>query len=129
MPAPFTPRLDILAAPQRRLRAEFGALPAESVPDGGTALALRLGHRRSDDFGFFIRRPLDPLRLMPALPFLAGATVVRRTVLGVLARDDGPHAPAAAAAAADRAGRAAISPPAGSRRRRAGGTPGRPGWW
>ncbi len=78
MPAQFTPRLDILAAPQRRLWAEFGALPAEFVLYGGTALALRLGHRRSDDFDFFSRRPLDPLRLMPALPFLAGATVVQR---------------------------------------------------
>lgn len=78
MPAPFAPRLDILPAPQLRLWAEFGALPAEFVLYGGTALALRLGHRRSDDFDFFSRRPLDPLRLMPALPFLAGATVVQR---------------------------------------------------
>jgi hypothetical protein len=55
----FTPRLDILPPPQRRLWHELAALPAEFVLYGGTALALHLGHRQSVDFGFFGNRPLD----------------------------------------------------------------------
>lgn len=74
----FTPRLDILQPPQRRLWHEFDAVPAEFVLYGGTAIALQLGHRRSEDFDFFSNRPLDPTRLVPALPFLASATVTQR---------------------------------------------------
>jgi hypothetical protein len=40
MPAPFVPRLDILPAPQLRLWAEFGALPAEFVLYGGGFVKL-----------------------------------------------------------------------------------------
>lgn len=74
----FTPRLDILPPPQRRLWNELAAVPAEFVLYGGTALALHLGHRQSVDFYFFGDRPLDPALLVPAVPFLAGATVTQR---------------------------------------------------
>jgi len=74
----FTPRLDILPPPQRRLWDELAAVPPEFVLYGGTAVALHLGHRESQDFDFFGNKPLDPARLAPAIPFLANATVTQR---------------------------------------------------
>lgn len=73
MTSDFTPRLDILPPPQRRLWDELSAVPPEFVLYGGTALALHLGHRASMDFDFFGNKPLDPSRLVPAVPFLGGA--------------------------------------------------------
>ena len=78
MTAIFTPRLDILPPSQRRLWDELSAVPEEFVLYGGTAIALHLGHRESVDFDFFGNKPLDPTRLVPALPFLAGAIVMQR---------------------------------------------------
>jgi len=78
MAADFTPRLDILPPSQRRLWDELAAVPEEFVLYGGTAIALHLGHRESVDFDFFSDRPLDSTRLVPAIPFLAGATVTQR---------------------------------------------------
>ncbi len=74
----FTPRLDILPAPQRRLWDELAAVPAEFVLYGGTAIALHLGHRESVDFDFFGNKPLDTAELISAVPFLASATVTKR---------------------------------------------------
>ena len=74
----FTPRLEILPPPQRRLWDELSAVPAEFVLYGGTAIALHLGHRESVDFDFFGNKPLDAARLVPAIPFLAGAIVTQR---------------------------------------------------
>jgi len=74
----FTPRLEILPPPQRRLWDELVAVPAEFALYGGTALALYLGHRQSVDFDFFGNRPLDPALLVPAVAFLAGAVVTQR---------------------------------------------------
>jgi hypothetical protein len=78
MPQDFAPHLDILPSPQRRLWDELAAVPAEFVLYGGTAIALHLGHRQSVDFDFFGNRPLDPTQLVPAIPFLADATVTQR---------------------------------------------------
>jgi len=77
-PNSFSPRLDILPPPQRRLWDELAEAPPEFVLYGGTAIALHLGHRESVDFDFFGDRPLDPARLVPAVPFLAGAIVTQR---------------------------------------------------
>lgn len=74
----FTPRLDILRPPQRRLWDELAAVPEEFVLYGGTAIALHFGHRESVDFDFFGSEPLDVARLVPAVPFLAGAIVKQR---------------------------------------------------
>jgi hypothetical protein len=74
----FTPRLDILPLPQRRLWKELSAVPEEFVLYGGTAIALHLGHRESVDFDFFGNKPLDPAKLVPAIPFLTGAIVTQR---------------------------------------------------
>ncbi len=44
---------------------------------GGTAIALRLGHRVSVDFDFFTQAPLDRLAIGEAFPFLAGSSVIQ----------------------------------------------------
>jgi hypothetical protein len=49
----FAAKLDILPAAQRRLWNDLDAIPPGFVLYGGTALALRLGHRTSVDFDFF----------------------------------------------------------------------------
>ena len=66
----LVPRLDVLPAPQRALWAQLAGLPRGFVLYGGTALALRLGHRSSIDFDFFAHDPLDHPALERALPWL-----------------------------------------------------------
>jgi hypothetical protein len=68
--ATFEPRLDILPLSQRRLWPELDAVPSDFVLYGGTALALQLGHRVSEDFDFFSSSSFDPDRLQSRLPFL-----------------------------------------------------------
>ena len=70
MPATFEPRLDILPESQRRLWPELDAVPSDFVLYGGTALALQLGHRVSEDFDFFSSVGFDPDELRSRLPFL-----------------------------------------------------------
>jgi hypothetical protein len=71
------PRLDILPAAQRALWPELHATPPDFTLYGGTAIALRLGHRASADF-FFGRVPFDPDRLLAAVPYLADARIIQR---------------------------------------------------
>lgn len=78
MAALVTPRLDILPPSQRALWTELAAVPAGFVLYGGTAIALRYGHRQSVDFDFFIHAPFDPDTLLERIPFLADASVVQR---------------------------------------------------
>lgn len=80
MKAAFTPRRAVLPPAQQKLwpllapAAELGF-----VLYGGTAIALRLGHRTSVDFDFFSSRPLDPRVLATALPFTQTATALQAT--------------------------------------------------
>jgi hypothetical protein len=69
MLATFDARLDILPESQRRLWPELDAVPSDFVLYGGTALALQLGHRVSEDFDFFSSSGFDPDRLRSRLPF------------------------------------------------------------
>jgi hypothetical protein len=69
MQATFDPRLDILPESQRRLWPELDAVPSDFVLYGGTALALQLGPRVSEDFDFFSSAGFDPDRLRSRLPF------------------------------------------------------------
>ena len=66
----FAPRLDVLPPPQRQLWNELGSVPDDFVLYGGTALALRLGHRRSEDFDFFAGTAFDPATLQRSIAFL-----------------------------------------------------------
>lgn len=76
----FTPRREVLPPAQQALwpllapAAELGF-----VLYGGTAIALRLGHRTSVDFDFFSSRPLDRHALAAAMPFTRTATALQAT--------------------------------------------------
>ena len=63
-------RLDVLPAAQRSLWPQLASLPRSFVLYGGTALALRLGHRTSIDFDFFAHDPLDHATLERTLSWL-----------------------------------------------------------
>ena len=65
------PNLDTLPSRQRLLWRELGPTPHHFVLYGGTALALRLGHRESADFDFFSNRPFQPFELLRSIPYLA----------------------------------------------------------
>ncbi|MBA3499540.1 MAG: nucleotidyl transferase AbiEii/AbiGii toxin family protein [Myxococcota bacterium] len=69
-------RLDILPAAQRELWPYLAAVPRQYILYGGTALALRLGHRVSIDFDLFASAPLDHGEL-EALDLLRGATTIQ----------------------------------------------------
>ncbi|HVG09874.1 MAG TPA: nucleotidyl transferase AbiEii/AbiGii toxin family protein [Thermoanaerobaculia bacterium] len=87
------PRLEILPPSQRRLWDEMlGAIPADFVLYGGTALALRLGHRASEDFDFFSNRSFLPADLEAQVPFLAGAERIQSSpnTLVSLVEREGP---------------------------------------
>jgi len=74
----FAPRLDTLPAVQRQLWPSLrGLTSAGFVLYGGTAIALRYGHRISVDFDFFTARPLDRAALRRLLPWLDRATVLQ----------------------------------------------------
>jgi hypothetical protein len=74
----FDPALAKLPAPQRQLWPQLAPLAKLGwVLHGGTAIALRLGHRDSIDFDFFNERPLDRKVLFAAFPTLAGATTLQ----------------------------------------------------
>lgn len=71
----FAPRLEIPPQPQRRLWPSLSGLgSAGFVLYGGTAIALRCGHRVSVDFDFFSARPLDRAALRRLLPWLNNTT-------------------------------------------------------
>jgi predicted nucleotidyltransferase component of viral defense system len=63
----FTPKLEILPFAQRKLWNELKDTPEEFVLYGGTALALRLGHRSSEDFDFFSNQSFAPDVLRKAM--------------------------------------------------------------
>lgn len=71
------PDLTTLPPPQRKLWSELTSTPAAFTLYGGTALALRLGHRTSVDFDFFSNTPLDPDQLSRQLPYLRDAEQVQ----------------------------------------------------
>jgi Nucleotidyl transferase AbiEii toxin, Type IV TA system len=73
----LAPRLDILPSSQRLLWGELEATPKSFVLYGGTALALRLGHRASEDFDFFATEAFAPEDLLSRIAYLKGAVVVQ----------------------------------------------------
>jgi hypothetical protein len=71
----FRPRLDILPDALQRIWPELGQTPDYFTLYGGTAIALRLGHRVSVDFDLFTLKSFEPHSLVTALPYLKGAVV------------------------------------------------------
>ena len=69
----FTPQFEILPPAQRKLWDELKHTPKEFVLCGDTDLALRLGHRNSEDFDFFSNQSFAPDVLRKAIQYLQGA--------------------------------------------------------
>jgi hypothetical protein len=91
----FDPHFEILPLLQQFIWPLLAPVrKAGFVLYGGTAVALRLGHRQSVDFDFFIGKPLDKSGLYTILPMLANATVIQDSPdsLGVLVPVDIPVA-------------------------------------
>lgn len=88
----LTPNLDILPGAQRRLWTELKDTPGSFVLYGGTALALRLSHRRSEDFDFFCNEPFQASTLLDSILYLKNAEVVQlaENTLTVIADRGGP---------------------------------------
>ncbi|NOT54217.1 MAG: nucleotidyl transferase AbiEii/AbiGii toxin family protein [Deltaproteobacteria bacterium] len=72
------PNLTMLPLPQRGLWPELASTPKMFTLYGGTALALRLGHRASVDFDFFSNAPFNPDELARSLPYLKVAVIQQR---------------------------------------------------
>jgi len=71
----LSPKLNILPESQRALWKELKATPMRFVLYGGTALALRLGHRVSEDFDFFTNAAFEPQDLVERIPYLRDGRV------------------------------------------------------
>jgi hypothetical protein len=71
------PNLTIFPPPQLQLWPELDATPDHFTLYGGTALALRIGHRSSLDFDFFSNQSFDPDELGRAITYLKGAERVQ----------------------------------------------------
>lgn len=67
------PHPEILTEAQQAIWPEMKDIPEYFVLYGGTALALRLGHRISADFDFFSNRGFTSDELERQIPFLKGA--------------------------------------------------------
>src|SRR5262249_23012116 len=92
LPSVFQPRLDVLPSAQQLLWPELAGTPTEFTLYGGTAIALRLGHRPSIDFDWFAAEALTPNDLMERVAFLKRAVVRQssRDTLTVTVERSGP---------------------------------------
>jgi hypothetical protein len=91
----LVPHLETLPAEQQSIWPLLRPAAALGfVLYGGTAIALRLGHRQSIDFDFFTEHALDFDALYHAMPFLRAAAVLQQepgalTVLAASAEQSG----------------------------------------
>ncbi len=83
----FVPNLEALPPSQRALWQDLGETPEAFTLYGGTALALRLGHRTSIDFDFFSNASFDPNQLAREIPYIGDA----ERVSGGAGHLDVPH--------------------------------------
>jgi hypothetical protein len=84
----FEPHWEALPPAQRELWPQLAVSAGMGlILYGGTAVALRLGHRSSLDFDFFTEKPLDRTQLGRAFAFLSRSKVIqdRPDTLSVLA--------------------------------------------
>jgi hypothetical protein len=73
------PRWDILRGGQRGLWPSLApSVQLGLVLYGGTAAAIRLGHRSSIDFDFFTEQPVEPEALQQHFDFLKSARVIQQ---------------------------------------------------
>jgi Nucleotidyl transferase AbiEii toxin, Type IV TA system len=74
----FVPSMAMLPAAQQAIWPTLASLSSlDYVPYGGTAIALRLGHRVSVDFDFFSSAPMNRAALHAAMPSLAQARTLQ----------------------------------------------------
>jgi hypothetical protein len=69
--------LSTLPKSQQTLWRELDQVPTGFVLYGGTALALRLGHRISVDFDFFSTEPFQPAQLKESIPFAKRSEILQ----------------------------------------------------
>jgi Nucleotidyl transferase AbiEii toxin, Type IV TA system len=88
----FEPRMDVLRLAQQTFWCERPAIPPHFVLYGGTAIALRLAHRSSEDFDFFSSERFDVSALMDALSFSRDAEILQAAAntLTLRVERDGP---------------------------------------
>ena len=88
----FVPKLEVLSTSQKKLWPELKTVPRHFVLYGGTAVALRLGHRASVDFDFFSSEPFVVNELTAVIPFLNNAQPLqaKNNTFTVLVGQDGP---------------------------------------
>lgn len=85
------PRLEVLPPAQRRLWDELGGTPRHFTLYGGTALALKLGHRQSIDFDFFSEETFDAQLLAATIPYLKNARLeLAPNTINAMIDCDGP---------------------------------------
>ncbi|MFA5879802.1 MAG: nucleotidyl transferase AbiEii/AbiGii toxin family protein [Candidatus Margulisiibacteriota bacterium] len=72
------PNLTILPDEQKLIWPLLKATPKDFVLYGGTAIALRLGHRVSIDFDFFSRNSFIPDALYSQIPYLSKSDVIQK---------------------------------------------------
>ncbi len=83
----MTPHLEIFPTEQRVFWDKFtDSVPKRFVLYGGTAVALRYGHRHSIDFDFFSNGGLDPQELSRLLPIIDTGEVLRQGQNELIAR-------------------------------------------
>ena len=76
----LSPHFTILPSAQRRLWPDLRSAPRLGFTlYGGTAIALRLGHRHSVDFDFFSDKALGREAIKNAFPFMHGPVKVTRS--------------------------------------------------
>jgi hypothetical protein len=82
-----TPHLEVLPPAQRAFWYRIAnGVPESFVLYGGTAVALRYGHRHSVDFDYFSDRPLDREHLVESLPAIRGGEVLQQSKETLTAR-------------------------------------------
>jgi hypothetical protein len=74
----FSPKIEILPPAQRSMWQELKQTPGDFVLYGGTAMALRLGHRQSEDFDFFSNQSFEPSALLHSVNYLRGVRIDQR---------------------------------------------------
>jgi hypothetical protein len=74
----FNPKLNVLPMAQQNLWPKLkNSVELGFVLYGGTAIALKLGHRLSIDFDFFSDKSLDKEQIIKGLPFLKDAQTIQ----------------------------------------------------
>ena len=68
---------EILPKAQKELWLKLKEIPNDFVLYGGTAIALRLGHRKSVDFDFFSNKPFSQGDLYQNIPFLKNSKAMQ----------------------------------------------------